>query len=513
MRNIRYRLYRALLSIAAIIIVIALINGHGTKIQARQAADTTSHRKSDPGVLGRGGYASITTRAINVIEQLFYNGTGLWHMCVGARCNTKNRDWGSDALTNTLAFRWALTHDPSVLPYLRRLALSAHTWAATDVGSSDTAVWDAVADIREYQVTGSQIALAKAKAAFDWVDSVRATAFASGACPRIDYQWPHGRRTDLKTLETGSNYIKAALLLYQITRQSDYLTKAEAAYTIARQYFLSGSVPLYTVYIFDNGKKCTLLPGRYYASVNGNMIWAGAELARDSGDPAYLAQAIATAKAVQHHLSDNSGVFVDLQADNDIVEPLIEAMYLLATADHQRFARNWLLTAASAAGSDVSLLGTFGRFFNGPAPTGPATAWQMTGGTTLMQAAAALEPGGGPARTRFWHHAVLVRARRTLTGPRLRISFTGRGIAILGAIGDICCVAGHARVLIDGVQTFDRTGIWQNETSPSIRLPGQVLFAWRWRTAGRHTITILPGIPNPREGGSFFQMTGYLVAP
>src|SRR5262249_8796165 len=162
-------------------------------------------------------------------------------------------------------------HDPSVLPYLRKLAATAHTWVAADIGSSDTATWDAVADVREYQVTGSRVALAKAKAAFDWVDSVRAAAFATGACPQIDYQWPKGDRTDLKTLETGANYIKAALLLYQVTGQADYLTKAETAYAIAREYFLSGQVPLYTVYTFDNGKKCTLLPGRFYASVNGDM--------------------------------------------------------------------------------------------------------------------------------------------------------------------------------------------------------------------------------------------------
>jgi hypothetical protein len=510
-RNIRYRLHRALLSIAAIVIVVAVVTGHGGKIEARQASDNAS--ATDPVTLGHGGYANLATRSIGTIEHLFYNGSGLWHMCVGAQCNTKNRDWGADALTNTLAFRWTLTHDPSVLPYLRRLALSAHTWTASDVGSSDTAVWDAVAELREYQVTGSKVALAKAEVAFNWVDSVRAQAFASGACPQIDYQWPMGHRSDLKTLETGSNYIKAALLLYDITGRLSYLSKAEAAYNIARLYYLSPSVPLYTVYIFDNGKTCTVLPARYYASVNGNMIWAGAELARDSGDPTYLAQAIATARAVQAHLSDGARVFTDLQADNDIVEPLIEAMYMLASTDRQAFARTWLLTAASAAGSDVTASGSFGRFFNGPAPTGPATAWQITGGATLMQAAAALDPGGGPAHPGYWQHAILVSGHRTLTSKGLRISFTGRAIAILGDIGAVCCVAGHARVLVDGVQTFDHTGIWQNETSASIRLPGQILFAWRWPTAGHHVITILPGIPDPREGGSFFQMSGYLVVP
>ena len=44
-----------------------------------------------------------------------------------------------------------------------------------------------------------------------------------------------------------------------------------------------------------------------------------------------------------------------------------------------------------------------------------------------------------------------------------------------------------------------------------VRQPDQVLFAWRWPSAGHHTITIRPGIPDAAEGGSYFQMDGYLV--
>jgi hypothetical protein len=36
--------------------------------------------------------------------------------------------------------------------------------------------------------------------------------------------------------------------------------------------------------------------------------------------------------------------------------------------------------------------------------------------------------------------------------------------------------------------------------------PGE---AWRWPVAGKHTIEILAGIPNAKEGTSFFHMTGY----
>jgi hypothetical protein len=458
-----------------------------------------------------GDYASRATRAVNLLERRFYNGTGLWHMCLQLSCSTKNRDWGSDSLTYVLYLRWMLTRDQSVPPIMRTLASTAHAWIPGDKGSSDTVMWDAIAEAREYQVTGSRVALAKSVQAFRWVDSVMAHGFATGACPDIDYQWPHGGDTGLKTLETATNYIKAALLLHEITGSTAYLAKAEREYQQVRRYFLIGSAPLYTVYAFDDGSTCRPLPGRYFASVNGNMIWAGSALAADTGNQAYLAQAVATAQAVRARLGDSNGVYADLQADNDVSEPLIEAMYRLASHDHQRFAAGWLLASASAAGADQNAAGEFGRFFDGPPPTGPATAWQVNGGAALMQAAAALDPRGSPADPDFWSRARFIADARGLAGNELRIAVTGRAIAIMGSIGAVCCEFGHARVFVDGVETFDRTGIWQNMTSPSVRQPGQVLFAWRWPTSGRHTITIKPGLPDAEEGGSFFQMDGYLV--
>jgi hypothetical protein len=462
-------------------------------------------------VPGHNGYQALAARAIRLLETRYYNGSGEWHMCVPVICNTKNRDWGADALTNTLYFRWQLSHDKSVLPIVKTLARTAHTYLPADIGTSDVAMWDAVAMVREYQVTGDPIALAKAKAAFRWVDSVKASDYALGACPAIDYEEPGGGPPHIKTLETDSNYVKAALLLYQVTHDTAYLAKAGAKYADVQKYFLDPAVPLYTAYLFDNGSSCRQLGGRYYASVNGNMIWSGAALARFTGSRYYLRQAVGTARAVARHLSDGAGVFADLQADNDIVEPLIEAMYSLAVLDHQAFARRWLLTAASAAGADASADGGFARFFDGPPPLGLLTSWQLNGGITLMAAAAALDPGGAPADTGFWQRARFVADGARLGGVPLRIAFTGRAIAIIGTLGDVCCQAGHARVFIDGRETFDRTGIWQDKTSASRLLPGEVLFAWRWNRPGRHVIEIAPGIANPMEGGSYFHLAGYDV--
>lgn len=377
-------------------------------------------------------------------------------------------------------------------------------------------MWDAVADIREYQATGDPVALARATAAFATVADAPAATFAAGACPAIDYQAPHGGGDYLKTLETDSNYIKAALLLFQIRKDPGYLRLARAKYAAVRAYFLQPGTALYSAYVFDNGTSCARLPARYFASVNGNMIWAGQALASATGDGSYLSQAIATARAVSAHLGDPAGVYADPQAENDVAEPLIEAMYDLAMAGHQGFARAWLLRAASAGALAANGHGGYGRFFDGPAPaaTATTTAWQVNGGIALALAAAALDPRGRPTTPDVWAHATFVRhdLRLGLAGKPIRFTFTGLAVAIIGTIGEVCCQPGHARVLVDGVETYDQTGIWQNKSSSNRVLPGSVLFAWRWLAPGRHTIEILPAAANAKEGGPYFHMTGYELA-
>jgi hypothetical protein len=466
-----------------------------------------------PAGSGHGGrgptYAALGRRALLTLEREYYDGAGRWHMCVPVRCYTTNMDWGADSLTYTLYLHWLLTGDRRVAPIMN--ALTATAPGSHAGGWSDVPMWDSIAAAREYQVTGNAAALRTAVHAFRYVADTGRKLFARGACPIVFYQQPGGGYNKLKTLETGSNYIKAALLLYQITRSPRYLAEAEAQYQAVRTEFLSRGVPLYTVYVFDSGHSCFQLPARYFGSVNGNMIWAGYYLAKATGRAVYRAEAVATARAVADHLCDATGVYADLQAENDIAEPLIEAMYDLAAYGHQAFARRWLLTAASASASDVTAGGSYGRFFDGPPPRGTVTAWQANGGLALAVVAAALDPGGRPADPRFWVGAPFVADDLVLGRQPVHVTFTGRAVAIIGTIGAVCCEPGHARVFIDGRPTFDQTGIWQNKSSGGVPLANSVLFAWRWPVPGRHTIEISPGYPNGKEGGSFFHMTGYYV--
>ena len=259
---------------------------------------------------------------------------------------------------------------------------------------------------REYEVDPHDtLALVKAKAAFRAVEE--SDAYARGACPAISYQRPDGRADQLKTLETDSNGVKAALLLYAATHQKQYLDVAERRYGAIRRYFLDSQLPLYSVYVFDDGHRCVQVPHRFFASVNGNMIWNGERLYRVTGRLQYRTDALMTAQGVARYLSDGAGVFSDLQAENDLAEPLIEAMLVLATQEHETFARRWLLTSAAAAYSSRKGDGTYGRFFDGPPPEGIVTAWQTNGGLATEIAAAALAPGD-VVHADAWHGARFV---------------------------------------------------------------------------------------------------------
>ena len=453
-------------------------------------------------------YALLGRRALATLEREYYNGAGKWNMCVPLRCSPTDRDWGADSLTFVLYLHWVLSRDSAVPAIMNALTASSPNGHS---GVSDVPLWDSIAAAREYQVTGNPTALRKAEGDFGYVAG-HLGLFALGACPGILYQRAGGGSNQDKTLETGSNYIKAALLLYQITHRSSYLAQAEDQYQAVRQYFLSPTVPLYTVYVFDNGSSCQQAPAQYFASVNGNMIWAGYYLAQATGNSAYLGQALATAHAVADHLGDATGVYADLQADNDVAEPLIEAMYVLATLGHQGFARRWLLDAASASASGIARhTGAYGRFFDGPPVPAPVTAWQVNGGLALAQAAAALDPAGRPHHRGFWAAARFTADEQTLTSSPVQVTFTGRAVAIIGTIGQVCCEAGQAQVFVDGIQTFDQTGIWQNKSPAGVPLPGSVLFAWRWPGRGRHTIEVGPAVANAKQGGSFFHMDGYYV--
>jgi len=457
-------------------------------------------------------YATLGDQAVSSLLRSFYAGNGYWRDCPEPRCWIHNSDWGSDSLTNTLYLRWLTTRDGRVAPILEALAHTARRYAPPCQGRrcvlwSDVPMWDSVAASREHEVLpDDEQALKKAKAAFAAVDESR--VYNVGACPAIRYQRPFGRGDHLKTLESDSNGVKAALLLYDETRDARYLSIAMQRYDAIRHYFLDPRLPLYSVYVFDDGRHCTQVPHRYFASVNGNMIWNGIALYHATGIGAYRDQALNTARAVARYLSDPHGVFMDLQAENDLEEPLVEAMFVLATQENHAFARRWLLTNASAAYSARKPDGTYGRFFDGPPPAATVTAWQTNGGLAAEIAAAALDASANVGRA-SWHDAIFV--PRDISRLPATIRFDGSGFALIGTLGEKCCQPGHARIVIDGRETINEIGSWQNKSSSGRRLPNSVLFAWRWPMRGTHQVTLLPGIYDAKEGGPYLHASGYLV--
>ncbi len=452
-------------------------------------------------------FVGLADHGARVLEQDLYTGAGTWRLCLPDVCGQSDVDWGADNLTYDLFLRWKYDHDPATVPIMRALASDAYRYQRSTYSWSDVPMWDAIADAREYEVTGEPLALQKAERAFKFVYTYEHGWFAQGACPSIDFQEPNGASPGLKTLETDSNFVKAALLLFQLTKKSAYLRAAEQKYAAIRRYFLSTSVPLYTVYVLDDGGSCRRIPGQYFTSVNGNMIWDGVSLWKDTGVLAYRQQAVETAAAVAQHLSDGNGILADLQAEDDVEEPLVEGMLSLAEAGYA-FARTWLLTSASAAASSRSSDGLYGRFFDGPAGS-TTTAWQTNGGLALEFIASHLAPNGFAARPGYWSRSTYVKLPRKLHATPVTISFDGSGIAIVGTIGARCCRLGHAEVQVDGFRTFDKTGIWQNDRTVNVPLAHSVLFAWRWTRPGHHTVEITQAPFNKEQGGSYFEMIGY----
>lgn len=491
---------RTLLLLACIASVSAISIARATAILPPSARSAPRHLD-----------APAADAALATLERAWYVTPGHWNGCVPAGCEQVVRDWGADSLTYTLFLRWKIARDASIPPLMTELAASAPLYEPCRLPActawSDVPMWDSIAASREFEVTANATALLKARRAFASVDA--SDAFALGACPQIDFQRPRGGKSHLKTLETDSNYIKAALLLARSTGDAEYVRAAIAKYAAVRRYFLDPKLPLYTVYLFDTGDVCTPVPGRFYASVNGNMISNGLALAAQTGNRAYLADALATAHAVADTLHDSAGFYAGAQADNDVAEPLVEAMYDLAAEHAAGFAREWLVANAGAAVPARN--GSYGRFFAGPPPTGSVSIWSVNGGFALAIAAGAFER---PTQSRIapvWATAHFVAA--PIVAAPATIAFNGRAVALLGAIGDVCCEPGHVRVFVDGRETVDTTGIWQNKSPAARRLPNSVLFSWRWPHAGRHTIAFRPGELNAKEGGSYINLQGYELVP
>ncbi len=456
-------------------------------------------------------YGDYGERAVSALERSFYQGNGTYSACAGG-CAAHNQDWGDDSLTYTLYLHWSATHDPSIGAVLASLVSTATRYSPCRGAGcdewSDVPEWDAIADEREWEVTGSARALELAVHAYEGVRD--SDGYALGACPEVRYQRSFAGNGHLKTLETDSNAIKAALLLWAATGQDSYLAEAKATYAAARRYFLDPGLPLYTVYLFDDGTTCAQVPKRFFASVNGNMIWSGSRLASATGDRSYLDDALRTATAVGGLLADGRGVFADLQAENDVVEPLVEAFYVLATEHGVAVARSWIIENARAAIAGARTAeDLYGRFFDGPPPTARVTAWQESGGASLVVAAAALAAGERVPVDAGWSPGRPV--QRDITALPSSLDFTGSGIALYGTLGEHCCEGGHASVAIDGRPTVDQTGIWQNKSSAGASFEDTILFVWRWPASGAHTLTFGPSTTNAKEGGPFLHVQRYVV--
>lgn len=440
-------------------------------------------------VPGAGTFAQAAGQAQAALMQVFYTGEGAWRECNAADCRSTDSDWGADSATYSLYLQWTNTHDPSIAQTMAQLLANAPQYPAPCSSApcpawSDTPAWDVVAFMRESQVLGNDAqAIARAKAALRYAES--STAFAGGACSGVPFQHAQPNESQIKTLETDANLTKADLLVYEATHERAYLDDALMRYGDDRTWFYDRQAGLYTVHVIDDGAQCRQVADRFFASVNGDMIWNAVHLWRYTGQRHFYDEALLAAQSVDANLSDSRGIFVDLQGENDVVEPLVEAMYDLASQENVAFARAWIVRNAASALSARAADGTFSRLFDGPAQS-TTSIWESNGGIALEMAAGALDPLGHASALDAWTGGTDI--GQTITKLPTTIAFNGSGIALSGTIGQLC-TSGHVHVFIDGVETFDRTGLWQNYSMPA---GDSVFFAWRWVVPGPHVIRLEP---------------------
>lgn len=461
--------------------------------------------------------ASLANDATRTALSGFYAGGANVRVCA-AHCGSGNTDWGTDSILYVLYEQWLLTHDASITAVFPGIVSGL---PPPTTGVSDEPLWDAVAAIRAFDVTGSNSALQQALADYHAVTT--SSAFAKGACAPLDYQFPNAGGNQLKTLETDANRVLAGVLLSQRvtdrTEGAKDLADAQMMYAAIRRVFLDPVLPLYTVYVFDNGATCTQLPRRFFASVNGIMIQAGVELAKATGNQQYAADARATADGVISSLSDSAGIFVNEQAENDIVEPLVLGM-LAMYQNGDAAAGTWIVENAIVAAHTRAADGTYSRFFDGPPPQAGTTVsvWQTNGALGLIIAAGSISPNQSPGTSSPWSNAVLTPVN--IHGAPATFTFTGSGIALLGTLPDQCvkvyafaCEGGHVHLRIDGTDLTDETGIWQGKALLPFATPNTILFAWRWPSSGTHTLQFDPVVTNGKEGGTAIDVTSALVIP
>lgn len=434
-------------------------------------------------------FSDAAAQAQSTLMQVFYAGNGSWRDCNSADCRAADSDWGADSATYSLYLRWLTTHDPSIRFTMAQLLNNGPHYgdpcsSAPCPAWSDTPAWDAIAFMREAEVLDNDPqAIARAKAALRYAEQSK--AFAGGACSGVPYQLPQPAQSQVKTLESDANLIKADLLVYGATHERAYLDDALMRYGNDRKTFFDQQAGLYSVHVIDDGSQCRQVEHRFFASVNGDMIWNGLRLWRYTGRQQFFDEALATAQSFNRNLSDARGIFVDLQGENDVVEPLVEAMYDLASEESVEFARDWILRNAGAALSARAPDGTFSRLFDGPSQA-RTSIWESNGGIALEMAAGALDPFASASALDAWDDGTSI--GKTITKLPATIVFNGAGIALSGTIGKLC-TSGHIHVFIDGVETFDRTGLWQNYSMPD---GDSVFFAWRWPSPGLHVISLEP---------------------
>ena len=240
----------------------------------------------------------------------------------------------------------------------------------------DDMMWWVIALARAHQITGNPVYLEKSKSGFERVwngyDSVYGGMF---------WQFIHTSKHACINYPT----VIAAVRLYQITKDTSYLSKAKNVYAWSGEHLFNKSNGRVADHVNREGQHRGY---EDYTYNQGTCIGAGVMLFKETGDSSYLADAILAAEYTKNVMSKGGLLPAEGDYNEQGVLKAIFAhyMFMLINEGEQKQYLPWIQHNATWAWRNRDKKrNIMYRNYGVPCPTGSIQSYEASSGVALLQ--------------------------------------------------------------------------------------------------------------------------------
>jgi predicted alpha-1,6-mannanase (GH76 family) len=333
--------------------------------------------------------------------------------------------WWEAHFFETTLDAYEVTQDPGDLQLLDEQYdgfVAAHAWDANSF--NDDLTWWALALARAYEATGETRYRDRSAAIFASVAAFEDQTYGGGVW------WKRDGTHGCKNMCINAPFVMTALHLYAWTGDATYLTKAENVYS----WIVSRLDQQGTLDDLVNGPGSGKPSAAQYSYNYGTFVGASLALEEATGDPTYLANALAAANQAMSSLASSGVMSSEGQGDGGGFN-MICARYLARLAQRgQPQIAAFLAKNANAAWANRRADGLMGYDWSAPAPQGVIQSFTAVSGVDLQYSALIATLSPSPITTRTALPALLEERitadAATLHGVSLEAQypgFTGKG--------------------------------------------------------------------------------------